>query len=256
MSRILAAVDGGPVTAAVVKGAEALLPALGDSIEVVTVGSTPVLDQAINGHRLRRLMGDPVESLVDAVSAENVTALVVGARSMVGGPRPVGHVTLQLITSVAVPVVVIPPEVGPGHDPLSCVLLPLEGGLAPSTTTARIVDALVAAGARLQPVHVFDRTTAPSFWDRFEDAELYADQFSRRYAPGGTATELRAGDAAQQILAASNDVGATLIVLEWKALLGGTHAPVVSTLLCNADVPLVLIPVAGDSDVLDKEEGE
>ncbi len=240
MTRIVAAVDEGPVSSAVVEVAEALQPALGSRVEVLTVAPDDpgTIDSSTTA-----------ETVLEAATAGDVAVLVVGARSSPGGPRPVGHVTRAVLVESEVVVAVVPPEIDRSRDPISAVLLPLEGGAAPNRRVTEIVDALAAAGSTIDQVHVFDRSTAPPFWDRWQDEQLYADQFSTRFAPQPTGTELRSGNVAQQIREAADAHRSTLIVLEWGQRLGGHRAPVVRDLLCNSAVPLLLVPT-------DDEEGD
>lgn len=243
MTTLLAAIDAGPLAGTVVATAEAMLPVFADELDVVTVDHDDgSLDAAI-AQDVRSLAGRTGPAIVAEIEDDGVAAIVVGLRSVAGGPRPAGHVTEHVITHCEVPVVVVPPGVDPAANPLERVLVPVEGSEPLGPEAESLLHRLESLGSLIETIHVFDRATVPMFWDGWHERELFADQFAEQYLPlEEPALELRAGDVAQQILAAAEASGSTLIVLEWKRDLGGTHAPVVRDLLGNTPVPLVLFP--------------
>ena len=239
MKRVVAAIDAGPVSESVIAVADRLADVLGAQREIVMVDG--VVPSALSPD-VTMLEGDVAEALTALSKGPGVVALVVGIRAVVGGPRPAGHVTEELITQSPVPVVAVPPATGARARTLSRVLLPLEGAAPPDSSTEEIVRAFEAAGSLVDTVHVFDRASVPMFWDGWHDTEIWSEQFKHRYSPVATDTQLRLGDVAQQILGAAEENGSTLILLEWKCRLNHTHAPIVRELLSGTAVPLMLLP--------------
>lgn len=247
VTRLVAAVDAGPMTSAVIRVADALVPILADRVEVVTVGNDQLeLDPA--SPDVTSLSGKTGDELIALTEAEDVAGMVVGLRSVAGGPRPAGHVTEQVITNSSVPVVVVPPGIDLTADPLCRVLLPLEGDAGPDGAANELARRLQGRGSVVDTIHVFDRATVPMFWDGWSERDVFAEQFTSRFSPVPSRTELRVGDVAQQILAAAVAKDATLIMIEWKSDLTGAHAPVVRDLLCNAGIPLLLVPIVDQGD--------
>jgi hypothetical protein len=246
MTRVVAAVDPGPVAGAVAAVARRLAAGLGAepvALWVTSAAGSPTLAPAVDLSPVVHREGDPATEVAAEVAGADVVAAVVGLRTVPGGPRPAGHVAEHLITVAAVPVAVVPPEAAeadPGRGP---VLVPVEGGVPPSPAMSALLAALSEAGHEVVPLHVFDRTTAPMFWNGWHDRAIWSDEFSQRYAPAGsTSTELRAGEVAREILAATEARSAGMIVLEWSRNLAHPHARVVRELLSNTRVPLLLVP--------------
>lgn len=250
MSRVIAAVDAGPVAAAVVAAARFLVPVMADEMTVVTVSDGPAVggatgesDGAVADPIRVVVAEDPAAALVALTTSDpEVTMVVTGLRTVAGGPRPAGHVTREVLAASPVPVVVVPPGTDPGLDPLERLLVPLEGVTPVSSATADLLRHLEREGTVIDTVHVFDRTNVPRFWDRPEDHELWLDQFGRTRSPVAGRPEIRVGAVAGEILAAATAHGSSMIVLEWKGELHHPRAPVVRELLGATTVPLMLVP--------------
>jgi hypothetical protein len=244
MTRVIVAIDADPVRAVVVPVAARLVPLLGDRLDVVTAGSQSIELDASLPYEVRGLEGPPAEALLRESAAADVTAVAIGVRAMVGGPRPAGHVTELLLRGCDIPVLAVPPGVDPRLDPSEQVLVPLEGAgtLAPATVT--LLRELERTGSTIDEIHVFDRSTVPMFWNGWDERARFTEQFIEQYSPLADPQDLdlRVGDAADQILMAARERRSTLIVIEWKRELASPHAPIVRHLLSEAAIPLLLIP--------------
>ena len=259
MTRLIAAVDTGPMRASIIDTATALVPLLADRVDIVTIGVDDTEGQDLGQDEMspvaaRPGSGEPMvgpgRQLVALTTEEDVTGIVVGLRSVVGGPRPAGHIAEQVITHSSVPVVAVPPEVDRSADPLARVLLPLEGEPDGDGPIGRFVGKLLRRGSSVDTIHVFDRASAPMFWDGWHEHDVFAHQFADRFSPTPDPTELRVGGVAQQVLEAAVSNESTLIVLLWKRDLSASRAPVVRDLLCNTTVPLLLVPVTGRAEAM------
>lgn len=260
MTRVLATVDHGPVTGSVIDVARALAELLGADVDIVSVepagrDASPAEDRAI-----RRVTGDVLDQLDEAISAADLAAVVVGLRAFHGGPHPAGHVALHVIERCTRPVVAVPPEVPMKARRLSCLLVPVEGGRPPSPDLVALVDLVVAAGRDVIGVHVLDRTTTPPFADRWDDAALWAEQFWQRHAPMLAGGQVHAGDVATEVLGAAERHGADTIVLEWSQRLDRHHARIVQDVLSRSTVPVLLIvdrrPAGRPSPWAEPQDGE
>jgi nucleotide-binding universal stress UspA family protein len=252
MSTVLAAVDAEEVARHVVDTALELARLIGADVELLHVVERPAdLDavaERFAGLRLRAATGDPSERIIDASQDDAVSLVVVGARTTQGGARPAGHVARAIVERADKPVVVVPPATPGRSTTIRRALVPLEGSEASTACVAEPLEALAAAGVHLVPIHVFDLDTSPSFWDHAAHShDSFATSFARRWcAPAADRLRLRRGPAGDAVVAAARDDDIDLIVLGWSRHLAAGRAPVVRTVLAEARVPVLLVPVRPD----------
>jgi nucleotide-binding universal stress UspA family protein len=246
MSIILAAIDRSPTARPVLETARLLartFDADAEALHVVAPGEEPPPYLAATGTMpLRILSGDPVEAMCDAFTGE-VDLAVVGARRAAGGRRPVGHVAFEVMTRMAVPVVVVPPD-ALEHLPhnLHKALVPLDAATAAAPILQVAVSALAEAGAEVVVLHVVE--DPPRFLDHPErDLEEWAHQLVGRHLPVAVRTEIRTGGTARNALMVAAAEQVDLIVLAWSRRLDAGHAAVVRDVLSGACVPVLLLPL-------------
>lgn len=241
--RVVAAIDASPVAGTVISVAELLAPILGATTEVVT---TDPLCRELHGPLVRLLDGDAPGAVLDHVEGDpRIPALVLGVRTLPGGPVPAGHVALSAMTTCSIPVVVVPPRDGTPIEEIRRVLVPVEGESPPSPAVTAMVDRFAAAGVAVDTVHVFDRSNAPMFWNGWDDPGLWAEQFSERYSPtAGRPATLLVGSVPERLLDAVVAHESSMVILEWKRHLGESAATVVRHLLASSGVPVLLLPEA------------
>jgi len=112
MNTVLACIDNSAAARPVLALARALAPLFDAEVEAVHVvedGETAREAARAFDVKIHTLHGDVVEALADAIREENVVAAVVGARGRPKGPRPAGHVALELAERADAPVLVVPP---------------------------------------------------------------------------------------------------------------------------------------------------
>jgi len=250
MSRVIAAVDNSDVSEPVVVMARAVADALGASVEVLHVVEDedeaerrPVLpgDPAV-----RVLSGDPVDRLSTVAAEEDVVALVVGARSRPGGPRPAGHVAMGLAGLTDKPVVLVPPGSHPSGQLLTAVVA-MEGTPGKARALQRTVALSARAGLEIVVVHVHDEDSIPSFSDQVQhEAEAYATEFFSRHVISAPRMrlELRVGIPADEVLAAVESAGAELVAVGWPQTEDPGRGAVAREILARSPVAVLLVALA------------
>jgi nucleotide-binding universal stress UspA family protein len=158
-----------------------------------------------------------------------------------------GHV----ISSSSKPVVVTPHRPDTARPPaVSRVLLPLDGSWEAASAVAPTAKLLADAGVDLVVLHVFDRVTAPRFWDQAAHARsCWETEFRARYCPQpGVRLQLRTGAPAEQVLSVAAQEDVDLIVLGWSQRLEPNRAATVRRAVSEGQVPVMLMPVSTDPD--------
>jgi nucleotide-binding universal stress UspA family protein len=250
MRTVAAAIDGGLTTTPVLRCARAMGKLLHADVVAVHIRTgrvgTPRTFAARAGLPLRVLPGRVLDRLVEASSASDVVALVIGARGLVSDPRPLGSTATALATRVPKPVVVVPPEAEPRSD-FKRVLVPLEGTVASSTAPRSLVE--LAPGHKLDVVvlHILGPESIPRFVDQPQHWHAaWAREFVARYCPFGideVDLQVRVGRRDQLIAETARQTGCDLIALGWSQDLSEGHAQVVRATLRQSHLPVALIPV-------------
>jgi nucleotide-binding universal stress UspA family protein len=210
-------------------------------------GASPAQDLACAaGVELREVGGSPIQQIVAAAQAPDVTALVLGARGVHGGPQPAGHTALEVITRVPQPVVVVPPHAKP-PERLARILAPLEGTSESSQALGDTIKLAQRRGLELLILHVHSPATVPPF-SNHEPHEIRAweREFLLRHisTPHDRVTLLhQLGVPADDVVAVAHETSADMIVLAWSQDLSPGRAGVVSETLAHSSVPVLLLPV-------------
>lgn len=245
MSTVFAAVEDSPAARPVLETALALAPLLGAQVVAVHVadepGETAVGAARSLGVELRTLRGDPTSVLVEHGRAEDVVAVVVGARDRLSAHGDAGHVALALAGELACPVVVVPPAARPPVQ-LRRVLIGIQGLRRDARRLRRAIELTEAAGLEIFVVHVDDDQSLPLFSDQLQyESEVWADEFLARSAPGvpRARVQLRVGSAADELLAAADDVGPDVVVVGWPH--GAGHGHVAREVVRRSSVPVLLV---------------
>ena len=262
MTKLIAALDNSLAARPVVAAGTALARLLGSEVEALHVGENgngvAANAAAAAGLELYTCAGPTVARLVEAGSADDVVAMVVGSRGMPGRARPVGATALELLAALPKPLLVVPPEAAP--RPFRRLLVPLEGTLSTSAGPEAIFE--VAEGFELDVVvlHVHDEASIPLFNDqRQHETREWAREFVARYCPWGVGDvrlETRVGRRDEEILRAAEEFEADLVALGWAQELAPGRAPVVRAVLERGHVPVLLVPLSTASSAasVPKEE--
>lgn len=249
MTVVLAAVDAEEVAGRVVETAVELARLTEADVELLhVVESEAERDMVVErfaGHRLRLVDGEPSERIIEASQDAAVSLVVVGARTSDPGARPTGHVARAIVERTDKPVAVVPPP-RPGRvTGIRRALVPLEGSETSTLCVSQLLEQLATADVRLVPVHVFDPGTSPAFWDHATHShEAFSTSFTHRWcAPDAAPLRLRRGRTGDAVVEAAEDEDVDLIILGWSRHLAAGRAPVVRTVLAEARVPVLLVPV-------------
>jgi nucleotide-binding universal stress UspA family protein len=242
MTTVLAALDNSLATNPVLVAARSLARVLGARVNAVHVAPRPEgqLENAAAaaGVPLRTVTGPVVESLVAAGCADDVDAVVIGARSTPSGRHPLGSTALGVATSLPKPVVVVPPA-GRVAPELKRILVPLEGTASTSHAPRSIIELAQGAEVEVFALHVQNELSA----DREDGWER---AFLERYCPWGIESvrlEHRVGRSEELVPVVADEAGCDLIVLGWARQLAPGRAPIVRAALERANVPVMLVPV-------------
>jgi nucleotide-binding universal stress UspA family protein len=250
MSKVIAALDNSSAARAVLATAGNLAQLFNAEVVALHVGEdgdrTARAAAAAAGLELRRVQGPTVPTLVEAAAAPDVVLLVVGARRLAKGGKPIGKTALDVITSLLKPVVVVPPHAVCGPE-LRRVLVPLEGTVSSSLAPKGIIEVAHDAELDVFVLHVHDASTLPSFTDQTQhQVRAWGEEFVARYCPWGigkVTVELRVGRPAEEILAVAEETEAQLIAIGWSQEIDWGRAPVVREVLERGRTPVLLVPV-------------
>jgi nucleotide-binding universal stress UspA family protein len=247
---ILAAVDSDAIARAVLEAGRSLARVFQAELEAVHIGEDGVATiQAlarIANVPLRLLPGSSVDSLTDALDAEDVLLGVLGSRASPGGRRPVGSTALAAIHKVSRPLVVVSPDLAPDQTTrLQRVLVPLDGSDATAEAIQKMARRLCASSVKVTVLHVFDKEHVPQFMDHMPEAlETWNTEFLERYFEEcEVRLETRAGEPPEAVLEVAATERADMIVLSWGQDLSQDRANLVREVLTSASVPVMLVPL-------------
>ena len=143
------------------------------------------------------------------------------------------------------PVVIVPAAARPAPQMISRALIPLDGTPESAAAVAETIRLLADAGVDLVVLHVVDATTVPKFWDQPAHAEqAWQSEFLARYCDHpGVRLQLRSGVPGEHVLDVATTERVDLIALGWSRQLNEARAQTVRQTLCNAHVPVLVVPI-------------
>ena len=176
---------------------------MGAEVEAVHVDDAGMQGTAAENVRALQLPyhrrhGAVPATIVSTARERDAIAVVLGARGTPAGASPAGHVTIELVQALDLPVAIVPPQCRPG--PIRRALVAVEGD-GESHALRGIIRRMGPPRRKLEmvAVHVFTPERLPMFGDQpVHETEAWAEDFERRVlTPAGfdVKLELRAGDA-------------------------------------------------------------
>jgi nucleotide-binding universal stress UspA family protein len=250
MSTVLAAIDNTAAARPVLAAARAMASLLHSDVEALHVREdgdlTAQAAARAAGVALREVDDPAVDSLIREAASENVVALVLGARGVPAGRHPAGHVALHVITSLAKPLVIVPPQALPVE--VTRVLVPLDGTTATAAALRKAIDLACRSAVDVVVLHVHPEESLPLFEDQPQhEHPAWEAEFLARYCPSlphGSRLEVRVGEPGEHVLDVAAEVGADLVALGWSRDLSRGRAAVVREVLARSPIPVLLVPVA------------
>ncbi len=254
---VLAALDRSPAAQPVLAAAAALADLLSAGLAALHVQEdstqTPGDIAKAAGVPLRVVRGGVVDELVAAGKADDVAALVIGARGIPTDPRPLGSTAVAVAGALLKPVLVVAPDAEPRHR-FGRALVPLEGSLATSLAPRSLIELAPDVGLEVVALHVVAPDAIPAFTDQPQhEQEALAREFLARYCPWGIDVvqfETRVGRREELIPLAAAECGCDLIVLGWLRRLTPGRARVVRATLERSRIPVMLIPMPADDEAV------
>jgi nucleotide-binding universal stress UspA family protein len=251
MKTVLAALDNSAAAHPVLSVAIEIARIFGAAVDAVhareTDGTTAEAAARAAEVPFRTIPGPVRPALVAAAAEERVRAVVLGTRGSRGGPRPAGHVALEIAASVRKPVVIVPPQCGPSYR-LRSVLVPMSAEPFTSSALEQTIDLAKESDIEVIVLHVHDMRSLPSFEDQPQhDVEAWAREFVARWVPvldpEHVRIEQRVGIPSEEIVEAAGTMGADLVVLGWAQDLSPGRAAVVRAMLERVEVPVALVRI-------------
>ena len=195
------------------------------------------------------LEGDNAEALLlETATRADAVAAVFGARSTIGGRRPVGHIAVHVLERTHKPVVIVPPEMRrTSTQPIRRLLLPLEGSEHSSRPVIEALNSLISTNVDVVALHVFTKNTTPPILDRPQrDLELWSDEFLARFCPAASNLELRRGSVGRGVEEVGDEQATDMVVLSWAQDNSPGHAAVIRDVLGRSSVPVMLLPISDE----------
>lgn len=248
---MIAAITDDSAASAVLSTASAIASLFSASVEALHAGEERAAVAAAAqeaGVTLRTVAGGTVEVLARAAAAEDVAAVVIGARGTRAGKRSAGSTAAALVTSLEKPVAVVPPDAVLERS-IESVLVPLDGTAPSAAALQEIVELASNADIQIVVAHVQQERSLPAFSDHLpHEVRAWREEFLARHCPAGldAQLELRVGEPREHILDICRRSGCQLVALGWSQDLSGGRAAVVRQMLAESPVPVLLTPVSDD----------
>lgn len=259
MKKVLAALDNSLAGKSVLASAQAFAALLDSQVEAVHVrtnGQRTVRSMAeAAGIPLRTTTGPVVKRLVDAGEANDVMALVIGARGTSASSIPLGARAAAVATALSKPVLIVPPDADPSQT-FRRVLVPLEGSLSSSLAPRWLFELPGETEIDVVALHIHDEASIPAFTDQPQhEVSAWAREFVHRYCPWGIGKvqlEIRVGRIGELVPLVAEQCDCDLIALGWSRHLSSGRAPVVHETIQRSHRPVLLVPVelSPDPDAL------
>ncbi len=254
MSVVLAAIDASAAAQPVLEMAHELARVMGVEVEIVHVeepgGAAPAAGLAHTGRAVfHRRTGKVVDTITSVAKERDAVAVVIGTRGVPAGASPAGHVTMELVQTLDVAVAVVPPQAAP--RPIRRVLIAVEGDGESHALLHCVRHFRRGPELELVALHVFEPDQLPPFGDQpVHFADAWTEEFGRRAlrtTEHDVRVEVRVGAAAREVQKVARELDVDLAVVAWHTDLTGGHGRLVRTLLTDADVPVLLLPITAEA---------
>lgn len=192
--------------------------------------------------------GDIVSALRTEIHERGAIALVIGARGVPAGATPAGHTAVNLMQSLDLPVVVVPPHAE--NRPLRRVLVAVEGNGESHTLRGLFQWLDGRPSPEVIVFHAIELSELPPFADSpVHEAEAFTREFMIAASQQMVADtsqvrfEMRIGNPPKALCDAARELDIDLVVLAWHRNLAGGHGRLVHEMLTSAAIPVALLPL-------------
>ena len=250
--KILAALADDSAAAAVLSTSSAIAPLFVATVEALHAGAedAALADAARGaGVALTAVAESAVGAITRAAAAEDIAAVVIGARGTPAGRHPAGSTAMAVVTSLDKPVVVVPPDASTERG-IESVLVPLDGTELSAAALHEVVELATKAALQIVVAHVYQEGSLPAFSDHLpHEVRAWTEEFIARHCPAASEPrlELRVGEPHERVLDILVESHCDLVALGWSQELAGGRAAIVRRMLAESPVPVRLIPVSAES---------
>ncbi len=197
------------------------------------------------GVEMREVGGSAIEQIVAAAREPDVAALVLGMRREHGGSEAVGRTALEVITRLAKPAALVPPQAEP-LGRIARILVPAEGTSESMQALEHVLERTRNSQLEILVLHLHSADTVPAFADHEpHEAEAWEREFLRGYVSSPddhVRLVRRLGTPENDIITVAHEASAELIAMAWSQNLSPGRARVVSEVLAHSDIPVLLLP--------------
>ena len=192
--------------------------------------------------------GDIASALRAEVHERGALALVIGTRSLPAGTTPAGHIALDLVQSLDLPVVVVPPHAA--DRALRRFLVAVEGDGESPALRGLFQWLDTQPPPEVVVVHVIEPSALPPFADSpVHEADAFAREFmisaSQSVVTDASRVrlEMRIGSPPTVLCDAARELDVDLAVMAWHQNLAEGHGRLVNEMLTGATGPIALLPI-------------
>lgn len=246
---VLAAVDDSPAAPGVMSVATTLAQLLlvgTEAVHIIDHGDGTARAAAeLAGMAYTELRGSKVDAISERAARGDVVALVMGAPVVPLPAESAGHVGLELMARLTVPVIVVPRSADPDRQ-LRRMLVPLDGTRVTSDALSGAIELAVDADLEVIALHVHEPPRVPLFTEQPQhEWRSWAGEFLGRFTtrPRDVRLEVRVGKPTEHLLAVAAQHEADMIVLGWSQSLEEGRAAVVREAIERGRVPVMLVPL-------------
>jgi len=250
---LIGALGGTPETGGVLRTALGIGQLTGMGVEAVQVsvdGRVAVETTAAahaNGVRMHHRQGDVARQLLEVLDSPRVFGAVLGARTSINGPRPLGSTALAVLRLASKPVVFVPPDLAPTRVFVPRrLLVPIDG-------TPAVSNAVLKLESHFRPDAIVETTVlytlnglTPTMVDHPEyDLPTWGEELVRRHLPGDHRFfEWRTGAPGSAVIEVAEESGSDLIVLCFQGRIDVGHGEVVREVLGRSSIPVFVLPTS------------
>jgi len=212
------------------------------------------------GFVLHQRTGNPADVILKHVQEQAARLVIMATHGWTSGSSAhATRVAEAVLRRCDRPLMLVSREAGAGflpeHAPFSRLLLPLNGSLDGEAPLVAIALLIGRPDAAVDVLHIVSTVanarhgtfTLPRYVDQpYHEWEEWRREFSARFEQriGREPAHIHVavGDPGKVIVSAARQYGSDLIILAWKQVWDGDHAPTLRAVLRHAPCPVLVVP--------------